>query len=83
VGGRRFDCQPGETVKDFTTRIISTQKRHPCVVLLHGEWKEARVIARAGSLQMRLFAPESRFAPTGQRSCAEVYATRHIQLVNV
>jgi hypothetical protein len=37
LDGLRFDRQPGEAVKDFTSRIISTQERHPCVVLLHCE----------------------------------------------
>ena len=37
VDGRRFDRQPGETEKDFTNRIISTQERHPCLVFLHCE----------------------------------------------
>ena len=35
--GPRINRQPGETMKDFTSRIISTQERHPCIVLLHGE----------------------------------------------
>ena len=41
--GPRFDRRPGETVKNFTARVVALLERHPSLVFLYSE--ETRLIA--------------------------------------